>query len=372
MTWPSQLRWRPLPGLRCNAAPVRSMHICISSNGDTRRLDQPAAAAALAIASKLFVPSGARPAELFASLMRLTRFTGAAKTWPMVASGHYRWDRATGASGMILDPDAGRQAATVRRFERDGYAMSVDACRRSWSASVWRLRSGRGGKARRAPAHESCGCPSARASASPSSPFAKYLEPRWPWLCFLAAFAEAATIGGIADWYAVVALFRRPLGLPIPHTAIIPDNQNRIADNLGRFIEANFLAPEPVREKLQRGRFRRAGGRLAVRTRSAPPGFRASSRGWCRRRCRRSSNPGCATSSPAACTTRSRRWSSRRWRPNCSRPSPTTAAIKGCSTNSPRCSEISSPTRRRSPRCAKRSVRNCRRCSSCSAPTPIC
>ncbi|TKB22122.1 MAG: DUF445 domain-containing protein [Mesorhizobium sp.] len=71
-----------------------------------------------------------------------------------------------------------------------------------------------------------------------------------PWLGFVAAFAEAATIGGLADWYAVVALFKRPLGLPIPHTAIIPENQHRIADNLGRFIEANFLAPEPVREKL--------------------------------------------------------------------------------------------------------------------------
>ncbi len=79
---------------------------------------------------------------------------------------------------------------------------------------------------------------------------AKYLQPRWPWLGFVAAFAEAATIGGIADWYAVVALFRRPLGLPIPHTAIIPENQHRIADNLGRFIEVNFLAPGPVREKL--------------------------------------------------------------------------------------------------------------------------
>lgn len=74
---------------------------------------------------------------------------------------------------------------------------------------------------------------------------------QWPWLAFVAAFAEAAAIGGIADWYAVVALFRRPLGLPIPHTAIIPANQHRIADNLGRFVEANFLAPEPVREKLQ-------------------------------------------------------------------------------------------------------------------------
>ena len=76
------------------------------------------------------------------------------------------------------------------------------------------------------------------------------LEPRWPWLGFVRAFAEAATIGGLADWYAVVALFRRPLGLPIPHTAIIPRNKDRIADNLGRFIEVNFLAPEPVRRKL--------------------------------------------------------------------------------------------------------------------------
>ena len=78
----------------------------------------------------------------------------------------------------------------------------------------------------------------------------KSLEGSYPWLAFIAAFAEAATIGGLADWYAVVALFKRPLGLPIPHTAIIPENQTRIADNLGRFIEVNFLAPGPVREKL--------------------------------------------------------------------------------------------------------------------------
>ncbi|MFI0849483.1 DUF445 domain-containing protein [Mesorhizobium sp. IMUNJ 23232] len=80
---------------------------------------------------------------------------------------------------------------------------------------------------------------------------ARVFQPRWPWLGFVAAFAEAATIGGLADWYAVVALFRRPLGLPIPHTAIIPENQARIADNLGRFIEVNFLAPGPVKAKLE-------------------------------------------------------------------------------------------------------------------------
>jgi uncharacterized membrane-anchored protein YjiN (DUF445 family) len=80
---------------------------------------------------------------------------------------------------------------------------------------------------------------------------ATLLEDRYPAMAFVAAFAEAAAIGGLADWYAVVALFRHPLGLPIPHTAIIPENQNRIADNLGRFIEVNFLAPGPVKEKLK-------------------------------------------------------------------------------------------------------------------------
>jgi uncharacterized membrane-anchored protein YjiN (DUF445 family) len=71
-----------------------------------------------------------------------------------------------------------------------------------------------------------------------------------PLFGFVAAFAEAATIGGLADWYAVVALFRRPLGLPIPHTAIIQSNQHRIADKLGQFIEVHFLEAAPVEAKL--------------------------------------------------------------------------------------------------------------------------
>lgn len=79
---------------------------------------------------------------------------------------------------------------------------------------------------------------------------AKLLEAGYPWLAAVAAFAEAATIGGLADWYAVVALFKRPMGLPIPHTAIIPRNQDRIADNLGLFIEENFLNEAEVRAKL--------------------------------------------------------------------------------------------------------------------------
>src|SRR4030081_1414206 len=68
---------------------------------------------------------------------------------------------------------------------------------------------------------------------------------------FVAAFAEAATIGGLADWYAVVALFRRPLGLPIPHTAITQSNKHRIADKLGEFIELHFLEAAPVDVKLR-------------------------------------------------------------------------------------------------------------------------
>ncbi|MEM9332056.1 MAG: DUF445 family protein [Pseudomonadota bacterium] len=80
---------------------------------------------------------------------------------------------------------------------------------------------------------------------------AMVLESRYPALGFVAAFAEAATIGGIADWYAVVALFKHPMGIPIPHTAIVPSNQHRIGDNIGRFIENNFLAPEPVEKKLR-------------------------------------------------------------------------------------------------------------------------
>lgn len=79
---------------------------------------------------------------------------------------------------------------------------------------------------------------------------AKWLLPVHPVFGFIAAFAEAATIGGLADWYAVVALFKRPLGLPIPHTAIIQSNQSRIADKLGEFIQVHFLSAGPVEAKL--------------------------------------------------------------------------------------------------------------------------
>ena len=80
---------------------------------------------------------------------------------------------------------------------------------------------------------------------------ARWMLPVHPAFGYVAAFMEAATIGGLADWYAVVALFRRPLGLPIPHTAIIQANQHRIADKLGDFIETHFLEASPVEAKLR-------------------------------------------------------------------------------------------------------------------------
>ena len=68
-----------------------------------------------------------------------------------------------------------------------------------------------------------------------------------PWV---QAFAEAALVGGLADWFAVTALFRHPLGLPIPHTAIIPANKDRIGDSLALFLKENFLTPGVVARRL--------------------------------------------------------------------------------------------------------------------------
>jgi uncharacterized membrane-anchored protein YjiN (DUF445 family) len=79
---------------------------------------------------------------------------------------------------------------------------------------------------------------------------ARLLEPYHWSLSYLAAWAEAAAIGGLADWYAVVALFRHPLGMPLPHTAIISGNRDRIAQSFGDFVEVQFLAPEPIAQKL--------------------------------------------------------------------------------------------------------------------------
>ncbi len=82
-----------------------------------------------------------------------------------------------------------------------------------------------------------------------------WLLPRYPEhvreLAYARAFFEAAMVGGLADWFAVTALFRRPLGLPIPHTAIIPSNKDRIGDSLAQFLKENFLTPAVMARRLE-------------------------------------------------------------------------------------------------------------------------
>ena len=79
----------------------------------------------------------------------------------------------------------------------------------------------------------------------------RYFEPQYPWLSYVKSFSEAAMVGGLADWFAVTALFRHPLGLPIPHTAIIPRNKDRIGEALARFLQENFLTPSVVARRMR-------------------------------------------------------------------------------------------------------------------------
>ena len=88
------------------------------------------------------------------------------------------------------------------------------------------------------------------------------LEPTHSWLGYVKSFAEAAMVGGLADWFAVTALFRHPLGLPIPHTAIIPRNKDRIGETLANFIRENFLIPAVVARRMQRLDVALAAGRF--------------------------------------------------------------------------------------------------------------
>jgi uncharacterized membrane-anchored protein YjiN (DUF445 family) len=90
-------------------------------------------------------------------------------------------------------------------------------------------------------------------------------HPAWG---FVRAFAEAGLVGGIADWFAVTALFRHPLGLPIPHTAIIPKNKDRIGDTLAAFLKDNFLTPSVVARRMQQVDVAGAVGRFLAQ----PPG----------------------------------------------------------------------------------------------------
>lgn len=90
------------------------------------------------------------------------------------------------------------------------------------------------------------------------------LQDQVPWLAYVRAAAEGAMVGALADWFAVTALFRHPLGIPIPHTAIIPTRKNEIGATLGAFVEHEFLSDDVVLGKLRSiGIARRLGGWLA-------------------------------------------------------------------------------------------------------------
>src|SRR5881275_2364976 len=97
---------------------------------------------------------------------------------------------------------------------------------------------------------------------------ARALEPHYPALGYVKAFAEAAMVGGLADWFAVTALFRHPLGLPIPHTAIIPRNKDRIGEALANFLRENFLIPSVVARRMRHIDIAGAAGRYL----KTPPG----------------------------------------------------------------------------------------------------
>lgn len=77
------------------------------------------------------------------------------------------------------------------------------------------------------------------------------VNPPSPWVGYVKAFTEAAMVGALADWFAVTALFRKPMGLPIPHTNIIENSKQRIGNNLGMFVEQNFLTAEILKPRVQ-------------------------------------------------------------------------------------------------------------------------
>ncbi len=104
------------------------------------------------------------------------------------------------------------------------------------------------------------------------------LEPVHPAWGYVNAFAEAAMVGGLADWFAVTALFRHPLGLPIPHTAIIPENKDRIADTMAQFLRENFLTPAVVARRMSGMNVARGVGEFLSSSSKDPSGPDARSR----------------------------------------------------------------------------------------------
>ena len=74
------------------------------------------------------------------------------------------------------------------------------------------------------------------------------------WVAYALAATEGSLVGGLADWFAVTALFRHPLNIPIPHTAVIRARKDQFGETLGEFVQGNFLSPEVVRMRLRSAR----------------------------------------------------------------------------------------------------------------------
>jgi uncharacterized membrane-anchored protein YjiN (DUF445 family) len=101
---------------------------------------------------------------------------------------------------------------------------------------------------------------------------ARQFEHLHPAVGYLVAFTEAAMVGGLADWFAVTALFRHPLGIPIPHTAIIPEKKDRIADTMAGFLRDNFLIPTVVARRMRGMNLALAVGDFLAEPRPRGPG----------------------------------------------------------------------------------------------------
>src|SRR5436189_3705152 len=96
---------------------------------------------------------------------------------------------------------------------------------------------------------------------------ASIYEPQFAWLGFVRATAEGSLVGGLADWFAVVAIFRHPLGLPIPHTAVIVERKDQFGAALGGFVQENFLSSDTITDRIRSsGQVTRTADWLAVRT----------------------------------------------------------------------------------------------------------
>ncbi|TYD00671.1 DUF445 family protein [Arthrobacter echini] len=95
------------------------------------------------------------------------------------------------------------------------------------------------------------------------------LQDSYPWLQYVRAAAEGGMVGALADWFAVTALFKHPMGLRIPHTAIIPRKKDQIGESLGQFVEENFLSEDVVVAKLESARIAQKAGMWLEKPESA-------------------------------------------------------------------------------------------------------